>query len=168
MFLAIIIYSISAAGQKDKITGNLFIINGDVIYERIDTFNQTIEQIIPIIQNSLAAKGWQNLIFTEHSMTGNIETSNDYKKYGFKSMKSCVQFGTKTKCSILIQIKEGRYKIIVSSLSFLNTSIGWTSANALLTKKGKLKDAKCIIYGFEHINALLNDKTSLVTQVEDW
>ena len=165
---SLMILSFSLFAQKEVIIGNLYIDNGNIYYERIDSFDIPIDSIIPIIQNSLVKNNWQIINVENNSISANIDFSNDYKRFNMTSFKSCAQFGTQTRCNIFIQLKEGRYKVLVNSIEFYNSAIGWNSSNMFTNKEGRLSKSKCIKYGFEFINAILNEKTKIVFENEDW
>jgi hypothetical protein len=165
---SLIIDSICFA-QKENIVGHLYNDKGNLVYERIDSIEITdTKDVSTLLQSNLIKYGWVILQAADNIIIATLETDNNIKKYNVSPMSVCVQFGTKTKCQVAIKIKEHKYKIEISSFSFFNSALGWTSSDVFFKNDGALKSSSCISNGMQFLNRLIDEKTKIEFADDNW
>jgi len=114
--------------------------------------------------------GLENINFNGTVFTGFInEWDIDIKKYGARSISSWVMLSQKMNSKLTIQVKENRYRIVLSDIQFIaydpldftnSKPFSVTEMNYVATKKNgtEFSTSNTVLNGLELLDKFLTDK----------
>lgn len=176
--LSMAVCLLSAAAQNPYTY--LKIDNDQLIYEKvfnIDSCNaaQIETKLIAYLPT---AKGVTNVKTTNGLITANfVNLLIDYKKYGGSTGGIAIFAASPLNANITIQIKDGRYKVTVSSIVFLVNMLGTFGAQVVTTNaesvflKGQIKEYRTrenIVESGGYMEQQFTDIFTLKAVNQDW
>ncbi len=155
---------------------NFHIENNGLIYKYVfETTELSETQIIENINSLLSnSTGLKNVNFSNNEFAGRIENFTiDYRKYGGTLFNTLTALNNPMFADFKIQIRDKRYRLIVSNIEFINPSpyFIW-NLYSLATKQNRtgFKNQSAILKGLEYIDSCLKEKFEIDTEksTDEW
>lgn len=171
-------------GQTENQHSNFFLENQAITYRKVyeiefldeDELIDKMNGFLPTIS------GIENINFNGTVFTGYInEWDIDIKKYGAKNISSWAMLSQKLNSKITIQVKENRYRVILSDIQFVAYDpLNFTNPRpfsivemndvATRKKRTEFSSSNTVLNGLELLDKFLTDKFNIsIEQLdEDW
>jgi hypothetical protein len=153
---------------------NFSIENRSVVYVKVFEINDCDSiTIIEKLNSYLPTISGLSLVeFNGNVFTGKIEhLMVDYGKYGGKILRVWVALNNPMYANLTIQIKDFKYRVIISDMEFVHSSMVF-DMNSMATNKERTSfiDKKVLLQAMEYIDLYMTDKFTISNEkiTDDW
>jgi hypothetical protein len=146
---------------------NFYIENNGMVYKYVYEANglsqtQIVEKLNAVLSNST---GIVNVKFTDNEFVGRIEDFTiDYRKFGGKLITAWTALNYPMFADFKIQVKDLKYRLIITSIEFINPSPYFIyDVYGLATKNNRTQftDKNPILKGLEFIDKTMTERFKL-------
>ena len=163
------------AAQSSEENFNFYLENNSIEYRNVfEVENTSSNEIIEKLKKHLAtASGFNNIEFDGTIYTGQfVEHDVDYKKYGARQRDIFLQLQVPISGKFLIEVKDNRYRVIISDIKGYGHPFGEFQYSDLLTTKRReaISEKTIVLNGMNYMDRSFVEKftLTLVGESDDW